>query len=469
VSSITKGVAFERPLFSISTLLKVTDTTSVNDWWKERCASSVYVYQVVNGADVVLRYAGGIQGVFLVGESGDLRDITSRTMLCCPDIKKLSGGGTFTGWIYGRLGRSSFSIREIEKILLGNGKAHDLRFLAHWACSVAETVRSTFMCLERLGVPCVANGSLSDYSEVQIKSAIFSYQHDIIPDGLDSVGVVFRFDDLQGEQTFYSHEKPIERAVKGIEWKTDSKGCIVPLAIVSQFTVNGRNYRRGRFKSAGELQRLDISRGDYITLEHRATGIFVSGVRKKGLSSAGFERTTCPSCLDKVVFDESGRLFCHNRSCRPRLIHDLERYCKTLDIPIRRAEIEEMVKNGLTDISGLYYLTGNMLENVFGDCAGEVYKKIMLTGEVSVAQFFQALGFSTREMAEKIMKEYKDFSEFCRSVGRTAKKGPGDEVIAPGKDLRGSVTPATAEKVLKKFWCAKGTIDRLVKCVDVSS
>jgi len=121
--------------------------------------------------------------------------------------------------------------------------------------------------------------------------------------------------------------------VKEVEWSI-SGSTYTPVAIFDEVELNGTKVQRASLANPDTMRKLGIAIGSHVVVVKRGEIIpkIESVVEEKNLVTTPVPfPCTCEVCGTKLV-DEGSRLFCPNRKCDKRVLHQLLKYQQVVDI-----------------------------------------------------------------------------------------------------------------------------------------
>ena len=154
----------------------------------------------------------------------------------------------------------------------------------------------------------------------------------------------------------------LEEAVttlREVEWSV-SGGTYTPVAIFDEVELNGTRVQRASLANPDTLRKLGVAIGSHVVVVKRGEIIpkIESVVEEKGLETKAIEFPhVCEVCGTKLV-DEGSRLFCPNKNCSKRVLHQLLKYQQVVDIrDLGETLITSLFNDGrLKSISDIYSL-----------------------------------------------------------------------------------------------------------------
>ena len=154
----------------------------------------------------------------------------------------------------------------------------------------------------------------------------------------------------------------LEEAVttlREVEWSV-SGGTYTPVAIFDEVELNGTRVQRASLANPDTLRKLGVAIGSHVVVVKRGEIIpkIESVVEEKALETKAIEfPQVCEVCGTKLV-DEGSRLFCPNKNCSKRVLHQLLKYQQVVDIrDLGETLITSLFNDGrLKSISDIYSL-----------------------------------------------------------------------------------------------------------------
>ena len=154
----------------------------------------------------------------------------------------------------------------------------------------------------------------------------------------------------------------LEEAVttlREVEWSV-SGGTYTPVAIFDEVELNGTRVQRASLANPDTLRKLGVAIGSHVVVVKRGEIIpkIESVVEEKGLETKAIEfPQVCEVCGTKLV-DEGSRLFCPDKNCSKRVLHQLLKFQQVVDIrDLGETLITSLFNDGrLKSISDIYSL-----------------------------------------------------------------------------------------------------------------
>ena len=164
----------------------------------------------------------------------------------------------------------------------------------------------------------------------------------------------------------------LEEAVsilREVEWSRNG-GTYTPVAIFDEVELNGTKVQRASLANPDTMRQLGVRIGSHVVVVKRGEIIpKIMGVLPSENPAAESDvpfPCTCETCGTKLV-DEGSRLFCPNKSCSKRVLHQLLKWQSVVDIrDLGETLITSLFKDGLLkSISDIYKLTSEQLVPYF--------------------------------------------------------------------------------------------------------
>jgi len=128
----------------------------------------------------------------------------------------------------------------------------------------------------------------------------------------------------------------LEEAVtvlREVEWSV-SGGTYTPVAIFDEVDLNGTKVKRASLANPDTMRKLGVQIGSHVIVVKRGEIIpkIESVVEEKNLETSEIPYPcTCEVCGTKLI-DEGSRLFCPNKNCKKRVLHQLLKFQQIVDI-----------------------------------------------------------------------------------------------------------------------------------------
>ena len=215
----------------------------------------------------------------------------------------------------------------------------------------------------------------------------------------------------------------LEEAVsilREVEW-SESGATYTPVAIFDEVQLNGTTVQRASLANPDTIRKLGVKIGSHVVVVKR--GEIIPKIEAVLPEEAGDKTApvvfpaVCSTCGSPLV-DDGSRLYCPNKKCSKRILHQLLKWINIIDIrDLGETLISSLFKNGrVTSISDLYTLTPDELKSYFlneetvdkKDSLGaqKVYDSIQAHRSVSLAAF--VAGFDIEGMGETMVQKLID-------------------------------------------------------------
>lgn len=217
----------------------------------------------------------------------------------------------------------------------------------------------------------------------------------------------------------------LEEAVtvlRQVEW-SQSGATYTPVAIFDEVSLNGTKVSRASLANPDTMRKLGVKIGSHVVVVKRGEIIpKIEGVVEEKPDATGplseiVFPVVCETCGTKLV-DEGSRLYCPNKQCSKRVLHQLLKFQQVVDIrDLGETLITQLFKDGrLKSISDIYSLQVEELVPYFLNeesqeaekrslGAEKVYKSIQSHKTMSLPVFlagFDIEGFG-ETLAEKLV------------------------------------------------------------------
>ncbi len=207
----------------------------------------------------------------------------------------------------------------------------------------------------------------------------------------------------------------LEEAVstlRQVEWSING-GTYTPVAIFDEVELNGTRVQRASLANPDKMRQLGVKIGSHVVVVKRGEIIpkIESVVEEKDIETTEIPfPCTCEVCGTKLI-DEGSRLYCPNKECSKRVLHQLLKFQNVVDIrDLGTTLITDLFKDGrLKSISDIYTLSQEDLvpyflneESMEADKkslgAQKVYNSIQSHRNMKLATFIA--GFDIEGIAE---------------------------------------------------------------------
>ena len=208
--------------------------------------------------------------------------------------------------------------------------------------------------------------------------------------------------------------------LREVEW-SQSGATYTPVAIFDEVELNGTKVQRASLANPDTMRKLGVRIGSHVVVVKRGEIIpkIESVVEKKDIQTSEIVfPSVCETCGTALV-DEGSRLYCPNKECSKRVLHQLLKFVQTVDIrDLGETLVTQLFKDKrLTCISDIYSLTvedlvpyflnEESMENEKRSLGAEkVYKSIQAHKNMTLPVFlagFDIEGFG-ETLAEKLVQ-----------------------------------------------------------------
>ena len=208
--------------------------------------------------------------------------------------------------------------------------------------------------------------------------------------------------------------------LREVEW-SQSGATYTPVAIFDEVELNGTKVQRASLANPDTMRKLGVRIGSHVVVVKRGEIIpkIESVVEEKDIQTSEIVfPKVCETCGTALV-DEGSRLYCPNKECSKRILHQLLKFVQVVDIrDLGETLITALFKNKkLTCISDIYSLTVDDLVPYFLNeesmenekrslGAEKVYKSIQAHKNMTLPVFlagFDIEGFG-ETLAEKLVQ-----------------------------------------------------------------
>ena len=208
--------------------------------------------------------------------------------------------------------------------------------------------------------------------------------------------------------------------LRQVEWSR-SGATYTPVAIFDEVELNGTKVQRASLANPDTMRKLGVRIGSHVVVVKRGEIIpkIVGLVEEKDIETSEIVfPKVCETCGTSLV-DEGSRLYCPNKDCSKRVLHQLLKFVELVDIrDLGETLITQLFKDGrlksITDIYTLtvdqlipYFLNEESMENEKRSLGAEkVYKSIQAHKNMTLPVFlagFDIEGFG-ETLAEKLVQ-----------------------------------------------------------------
>ncbi|MCR5724722.1 MAG: NAD-dependent DNA ligase LigA [Treponema sp.] len=216
----------------------------------------------------------------------------------------------------------------------------------------------------------------------------------------------------------------LEEAVsvlRDVEW-SESGATYTPVAVFDEVQLNGTTVQRASLANPDTMRALGVKIGSHVVVVKR--GEIIPKIERVLPEEGGEETreirfpTTC-ACCGTMLKDEGSRLFCPNKSCQKRVLHQLQKWVSVVDIrdfgdTLLRALFRDKEITSISDIYELtverlvpYFLNEESIENQKDSLgAKKVYESIQSHRRMSLAVFIA--GFDIEGIGETMVQKLID-------------------------------------------------------------
>ena len=194
--------------------------------------------------------------------------------------------------------------------------------------------------------------------------------------------------------------------VKEVEW-SESGATYTPVAIFDGVQLNGTTVQRASLANPETMRRLGVKIGSRVVVVKRGEIIpkieSVLPEEEGQLTSAVPVPSKC-SCCGETLIDEGTRLYCPNKNCSKRVLHQLLKWISVIDIrDFGETLVTSMFNKGvLKSVADIYRLTEDSLTPFFLNAdsmekekdslgAKKVYESIQSHKKMSLSVFIAGL------------------------------------------------------------------------------
>lgn len=209
--------------------------------------------------------------------------------------------------------------------------------------------------------------------------------------------------------------------VRKVEW-SEAGATYTPVAVFDEVQLNGTSVQRASLANPDTMRQLGVKIGSHVVVVKRGEIIpkierVLGGEEEKDSHPVEFPQK-CSVC-GSVLVDEGSRLYCPDRNCSKRLLHQLQKWVQVVDIRDFGDTLLRSLFNDklVTRISDIYLLTVEKLVPYFlneesiesrKDSLGakKVYESIQNHRKMSLAVFIA--GFDIEGIGETMVQKLID-------------------------------------------------------------
>lgn len=215
----------------------------------------------------------------------------------------------------------------------------------------------------------------------------------------------------------------LEEAVttlRNVEW-SESGATYTPIALFDAVQLNGTTVQRASLANPDTMRALGVKIGSRIVVVKRGEIIpkVESVVPEEDENTSPVVYPKICSCCGTALVDDGSRLYCPNKSCAKRVLHQLKKWITVVDIrdfgdTLVEALFKDKILKSISDIYKLtaaalspYFLNEESLEsqkNSLG--ARKVYESIQGHRKMSLAVF--VAGFDIEGLGETMIQKIVD-------------------------------------------------------------
>jgi len=215
----------------------------------------------------------------------------------------------------------------------------------------------------------------------------------------------------------------LEEAVsilRKVEW-SESGSTYTPVAVFDEVQLNGTTVQRASLANPDTIRRLGVKIGSHVVVVKRGEIIpkIESVIPETEVNTSEIKfPCQCSTCGSTLV-DEGSRLYCPNKNCAKRVLHQLLKWQKVIDIrDLGETLINSLFKSGKVKcISDFYKLTVDDLVPYFLNEESQKKEKVSLGAQkvfdsihshkkVSLASYLA--GFDIEDMGETQIQKIID-------------------------------------------------------------
>ncbi len=147
--------------------------------------------------------------------------------------------------------------------------------------------------------------------------------------------------------------------LRQVEWSQNG-ATYTPVAIFDEVELNGTKVQRASLANPDTVRKLGVQLGSHVVVVKRGEIIpkIESVVEEKNIKTSPIEfPCICETCGTKLV-DDGSRLYCPNKECSKRVLHQLLKFQQVVDIrDLGETLVTQLFKDGrLKSISDIYSL-----------------------------------------------------------------------------------------------------------------
>lgn len=156
--------------------------------------------------------------------------------------------------------------------------------------------------------------------------------------------------------------------VRGVEW-SESGATYTPVALFDEVQLNGTTVQRASLANPDTLRALNVKIGSRVVVVKRGEIIpkIESVLPDDGTPVSPVIFPEKCSCCGAALVDDGSRLYCPNKSCGKRVLHQLQKWISLVDIrDFGDTLLRSLFRDGeIASISDIYKLTVGRLASYF--------------------------------------------------------------------------------------------------------
>lgn len=209
--------------------------------------------------------------------------------------------------------------------------------------------------------------------------------------------------------------------LRKVEW-SESGATYTPIAVFDAVQLNGTTVQRASLANPNTMRDLHVKIGSKIVVVKRGEIIpKVESVvpEEEGQVTSEIEYPRICSCCGSKLEDDGSRLYCPNKNCEKRVLHQIQKWISVVDIrdfgdTLIRSLFDDKTLRSISDIYKLtvetltpYFLNEESLESQKSSLgARKVYESIQSRRRMSLAVF--VAGFDIEGFGETMIQKIVD-------------------------------------------------------------
>lgn len=209
--------------------------------------------------------------------------------------------------------------------------------------------------------------------------------------------------------------------LRKVEW-SESGATYTPIAVFDAVQLNGTTVQRASLANPNTMRDLHVKIGSKIVVVKRGEIIpKVESVvpEEEGQKTSEIEYPKICSCCGTNLIDDGSRLYCPNKNCEKRVLHQIQKWISVVDIrdfgdTLIRSLFDDKILRSITDIYKLtidtlspYFLNEESLESQKSSLgARKVFDSIQNHRRMSLAVF--VAGFDIEGFGETMIQKIVD-------------------------------------------------------------